>query len=66
MSKVLKKFDMFGKAITLNFQKEDVYQTECGGFFTIMFVILSVYFSVGQIDDFLHKCYYIFTILQKL
>ena len=51
----MKNFDVFGKDIKLNFYQKDVYKTGCGGFFTIMLVILVILFSMGEIHDYLDK-----------
>lgn len=39
-----KKFDLFGKEVKLNFQDDDEFKTGFGGFFSILFVGLLLFF----------------------
>ena len=49
--KCSRKLDIFGKPITLKFDKDwDTHETKMGGFLTVMFVILIIVYSTMQIN----------------
>ncbi len=45
---MLKKFDNFGKAITLNFKGEDTFKTNVGGLLSLVLMIGTCAFAVVE------------------
>ena len=43
---MLKKFDNYGKAITLNFKGEDTFKTNVGGLLSLVLMIVTFVFAV--------------------
>jgi hypothetical protein len=43
---MLKKFDNYGKAITLNFKGEDTFKTNVGGLLSFVLMIVTFAFAV--------------------
>ena len=46
-TETFKSVDLFGKEISLNFNDEEVYTTACGGFFTLIFISVLLFFFWG-------------------
>jgi hypothetical protein len=44
IKKEVANFDLFGKPINLNFNDDEVYKTQIGGCFSILFVTLIIFF----------------------
>ena len=48
--------DMFGHAVTLNFNKRgDVFQTNIGGFFSVLIKLFFVWFLYSKFSDVLFR-----------
>ena len=46
---MLKKFDNYGKAITLNFKGEDTFKTNVGGFLSLVLMIGTFAYAVFRL-----------------
>jgi hypothetical protein len=46
--KMLKKFDQFGKAITLNFKGEETFKTKVGGLLSILLFVAINAFAIWK------------------
>ena len=56
--KHLKKFDGYGKPVSVNFKGEDVYRTKMGGVFTILFVGTMMTYSANLLVNVINKKYH--------
>jgi hypothetical protein len=56
--KHLKKFDGYGKPVSVNFKGENVYKTKMGGVFTILFVSTMMTYSGFLLVNVIHRKYH--------
>lgn len=52
---VLRGFDFFGHPIHLKYKEEDEYTTKCGGFFSVVMIILIISFFYGVFLSYVNK-----------